>query len=1204
MRIILTVERISATISFMEQEKEVQKSHFALMEEEVLAWWNEKKVFEQVLRKRKKGKLFVFYEGPPTANGMPHPGHVMGRCFKDLFLRYKSMRGYFVPRNAGWDTHGLPVEIEVEKKLGITKKSDIEKFGVAAFNRLCKESVWKYKDEWEKMTQRIGFWLDIKRPYVTYESSYIETLWWIIARMFERGLLVEDYKVIQYCVRCGTGLSSHEIAQGYKTVKDTSVYVKFPLARHTPEDRVREKAKQKEVFDEHDDPSVREYFLVWTTTPWTLPANVALAIHPAIEYVKAKKENEILIVARARAHILGEGWEVVRTMKGKELLGARYEQLFKFLTPDKDAFFVVEGDFVSATDGSGIVHLAPAYGEDDMAAAKKHNLPVLHPVQENGEFSAPIPWRGVFVKNTDETIVHELKERGLFFKEELYEHEYPFCWRCDTPILYFARKSWFITMSKLREKLIANNNTVNWVPAHIKEGRFGEWLSQVKDWAFSRERYWGTPLPIWRCDGCGQTDVVGSVAELGDRSQLKNRYFVMRHGQAMFNAKRIAETSGRAENHLTKKGVLESEAACARFAKKHRGIVPDVIIASPFPRAQETARIVAEHFGIAPERIVTDAAIAEIDIGMFDGKPAKEYHAYFSSYEEMFEKRPPDGESLADLRTRVAVFVRRMEKEYNGKTIFIVSHEYSLWMLETALYGYDRAQTVAAKKKKGEDYIKTGEIRALPRMRLPLDESGSLDLHKPYIDDITFACRSCEKGMMRRVPEVCDVWFDSGAMPLAQMHFPFAQGSKGGAQKSIAQLIKQIPYPADLICEGVDQTRGWFYTLLAVATALGVDVPYRNVISQGHILDKGGKKMSKSKKNYTDPLLIADRYGIDALRWYFFVVNPVGEPKRFDEKDVLDAQRKSVMMLTNIWNFLNSYAYAGRLPTTVPPVKNLLDRWVISRMHHTVAAVTDAMDQYDAQSAGRHLAAFLDDISNWYIRRSRERFQFADNTNDHKTAHAVLRMVFERTLILAAPFIPFTAERLWLHMKNKTSIHLENYPVADKRRIDKGLEYDMMRIREAASAALKARAEAHMKVRQPLGVLKISGKAFAITKKELLRFLEDEVNVKEVVVDTALAEGVWLDTIVTPALKEEGMIREITRHIQQARKEAGFTKKDAIMLRYAADENVRYAIATWGARLSRRVVAKKIEHIARDAMHNPHEIAGDDYRLWFEMKLL
>ena len=1182
------------------------------MEEEVLAWWEEKKVFKQVLAQRKKGKLFVFYEGPPTANGMPHPGHVMGRCFKDLFLRYKSMQGYFVPRHAGWDTHGLPVEIEIEKKLGIAKKADIEKFGVGEFNRLCKESVWNYKDEWEKMTHRIGFWLDMDHPYITYDAKYMETLWWIIARIFEKGLLVEDYKVMPYCARCGTGLSSHELALGYKTIKDTSIYVKFPLVRHAPEERVHEKAKHKAVFDEHDDPSVREYFLVWTTTPWTLPANVALAVHPDITYVKAKKENEVLIVAHNRISVLGEGWEVTRTMKGKELLGERYEQLFAFLAPDKEAFFVVAGDFVSATDGSGIVHLAPAYGVDDMEAAKKYGLPVLHPVLENGQFSSEIPWQGMFVKNADPAIVEDLKGKNLFFKEEIYEHEYPFCWRCDTPILYYARKSWFITMSGLREKLIENNKKINWIPAHIKEGRFGEWLAQAKDWAFSRERYWGTPLPVWRCDGCGKIEAVGSIAELGERSQLKNRYVAMRHGQAMFNAKRVAETSGRAENHLTKKGIQESKASLARFAKKNKGVVPDIIVASPFPRTQETARIAAEYFGIAPERIVTDAAIAEINIGVFDGKPVKEYHAYFSSYEEKFEKRPQDGENVRDLRARVTAFVRRMEEEHSGKTIFIVSHEYAVWMLETALEGFDVAESVAAKKKKGDDYIATGEIRALPSTRLPLDENGFLDLHKPHIDAITFACRACEKGIMRRVPEVCDVWFDSGAMPFAQAHWPFAQGKSAKvkarsdgvslSKTDLKKLMKQISYPADFITEGVDQTRGWFYTLLAVATALDAGIPYRTVISQGHILDKHGKKMSKSKKNYTDPLAIADKYGIDALRWYFFVVNPVGEPKRFDEKDVLDAQRKSVMMLINIGNFLASYAYAGRMPATLPAQKNLLDRWIISRVNHAVAAVTEAMDAYDAQTAGRHLAALLDDVSNWYVRRSRERFQLAEDARDHKDASAVLRMVFEKTLVLASPFIPFTTEKLWLNMGKKTSIHLEKYPSSDKKRIDKKLEYDMMHIREAASMAFKARADARIKVRQPLGMLTISGKAFAVAHKELLRLLEEEVNVKEVVVDGALAEGVRLDTAITPALHEEGMMREITRHIQQARKDDGLTKKDSVILRCAVKGDAAHAFETGSERLLQRVVARTIEYVAREAMKSPREIEGEKYHVWFEIQ--
>lgn len=1170
------------------------------MEEEILAWWEKERVFEKLLKAGKQKKEFVFYEGPPTANGMPHPGHVLGRCFKDLFLRYKSMQGYHVPRRAGWDTHGLPVEIEIEKKLGITKKSEIEKFGVREFNKLCKESVWKYKDEWERMTKRIGFWLDMSDPYVTYEAKYMETLWWVIRHVFDKGLLVQDYKVMQFCTRCGTGLSSHEIAQGYKTIKDKSVYLKFKVK---------------------DEPAT--FFLVWTTTPWTLPANVALAVNPKNNYIKVtidKIDGEISFLKEGESYIFdasvetqsrilgdyvhvqdeffGDAWipenqqkihvtfKNIKIVIGKELAGMRYERPFPYMKADKDAFFVITADFVTATDGSGIVHIAPAYGEDDMAAAKKHDLPVLHPVQENGEFIAAIPWQNVFVKDADPAIVENLKERNLFFKEETYEHEYPFCWRCDTPILYYARKSWFIKMASLKDELVKRNKTITWVPEHIQEGRFGEWLAQVKDWAFSRERYWGTPLPIWRCDACGHTDAVGSVAELGERSQLKNQYFMMRHGQAMFNVKNVTETSGRLENLLTKKGTKEAKESLVKFTKKYKGMVPDVIIASPFPRAQETARIAAEHFGIARERIVTEPMIKEVHVGIFDGKPAKQYHAYFSSYEEKFTKQPPEGETLTALRGRMAAFIQNAEKRYEGKTIFIVSHEYPLWMLETALLGHDVKESAAAKKKKGNDYIKTGEIRALPRMRLPLDENGFLDLHKPHIDDIVFTCLACETGTMRRIPEVCDVWFDSGAMPFAQ-----------NQNFDIKQIGKKHPYPADLITEGVDQTRGWFYTLLAVATLLGQKAPYRAAVSQGHILDKHGKKMSKSKKNYTDPLIIADKYGIDALRWYFFVVSPVGEPKKFDEKDVLDAQRKSVTVLFNIAHFLSAYAAKGKggvakLPVTL---KNPLDTWVVSRLHETIAGMTKAMDRYDALVAARQLGEYLDDMTNWYIRRSRERFQLAEDKADYRAGVATLEYVFEQTLKLAAPFIPFSTERLWQTAKKKGSIHMQAYPRAEKKRIDKRLQYAMIQVRETVSSALKKRAEAGIKVRQPLGTITISKKI----PKTLLVFIRDEVNVKEVIVDSALKEDMMLDTTLTQELREEGMIREIMRHIQQARKDTGLTKKDVVTVQYATDEVTAQAIAAWEERMKQRVVAEKIERVAGNDLSEPRVITGDGYAVKF-----
>jgi len=1175
------------------KNKEVKKSAIAEMEESVLAWWDENDTFRKSLRARKKGnprtqraeqsshdgKPFVFYEGPPTANGMPHPGHVMGRCFKDLFLRYKSMRGYFVERHAGWDTHGLPVEIEVEKQLGIKNKSDIERLGIAEFNRLCKESVWKYKDEWEKMTRRIGFWLDMEHPYITYDNKYIETLWWVIKQIFDKGLLTEDYKVMHYCARCGTGLSSHEIAQGYKTVKDSSIYVKFEII-----DSISYKLKAK------------SYFLVWTTTPWTLPANVALAVNSKISYVKAKKGDEILILAESRLSVLGEGWEIIERVKGNDLLGLEYQQLFDYLKPDKKAFFVVDADFVSDKDGTGIVHIAPAYGEDDMAAARRHDLPVLHPVKENGEFIDALPWRGVFVKKADEAITEDLKNSGFLFKTEIYEHEYPFCWRCDTPILYYARKSWFIKMSQLKERVIANNQKINWVPAHTKDGRFGEWLRELKDWAFSRDRFWGTPLPIWRCGECRHAQALGSIAELARKSRFKNRYFIMRHGEAVYNAKSTAETSGRAKNHLTQKGIKDVKVSLERFKKKNKGIVPDVIVASPFPRARETAELAAGFFGAGARDIIFELALQEMHIGIFDGKKAREYRKYFSSYEEMFVKRPPGAEeNLSDLRVRAVAALRKLEEIYADKTILIVSHEYSLWMLETGLLGFDIAETVAAKKKKGNDYIKTGEIRELKVSKLPLGANGFLDLHKPYSDEITFACEKCG-GAMRRVPEVCDVWFDSGAMPLAQMHFPFAQIRN--PKSEIRNLLKQIPYPANFITEGVDQTRGWFYTLLAVATLLGLEPPYKNVVSQGHILDKHGKKMSKSKKNYMDPMEVADRYGADALRWYFYITNPVGEPKRFDEKDVLDCQRKSVMVLLNVYNFLTSYASAKNIKTA-PRSRNILDRWIVSRLNETARSMIEFMDQYDALSASRALDAFFDDLTNWYVRRSRARFQYPESAADYRAGTDTLNFALAQTLKLAAPFMPFVSEHLWQKMKLKGSAHMADYPLAAKKLIDKQLHYDMIEVRRVVSATLKKRAEVGIKVRQPLAELRITNYELRIKdKKELLDLIKEEVNVKSVFFDNALTEDVWLDTAITPELKNEGTMREIIRHIQQARKEAKLTAKDTVMIIYHSPA-LREIVESSKEIIRAHTKASDIKAVDLENIKNPNEISIDGEKLWF-----
>ncbi len=1191
-------------------KEEDKKSKIALMEESMLALWEKEKILDKVLKARKGGAHFVFYEGPPTANGMPHPGHVMGRCFKDLFLRYKTMRGFYAPRRAGWDTHGLPVEIEIEKKLGFKSKSDIEKFGVAEFNRLCKESVWQYKDEWEKVTRRIGFWLDMKNPYITYENDYIETLWWIIKRVFEKGLLVEDYKVMPYCVRCGTGLSSHEIAQGYKTVQDATVYIKFPVrAARASEDEFARKAKEGVVFrDDKKQPA--EYFLVWTTTPWTLPANVALAVNADLTYVKAKKENEVLVLAKDRLAVLGEGWEIVREMKGKDLAGMEYRQLFDFVKPPQGAkaFYVIEGDFVSATDGSGIVHIAPAYGEDDMRMAKKYALPILHPVMENGEFVAQVKWNGKFVKQADKDIIADLAEKNLLFKTELYEHEYPHCWRCDTPLLYFARKGWFIKMSELKKQMQENNRNINWVPAHIKEGRFGEWLADAKDWAFSRNRYWGTPLPIWKCSACEHGEAVGSIAEIAKRSKLRNRYIVMRHGEALHNTKNICDSAGNPKNKLTKKGKEQIMKSMMQFKKAHPDSRVDVIFASPLERTRETARIVSEAWGMPPSAVLIEALIGEIRVGIFDGKKTEKYHNYFSSMEEKFTKAPPEGESLRDAKRRLAQFMRETESRYEGKTIMVISHEYPIWLLESMLAGLDDKKTVEAKKKIRGDYIATGAMKELKRAKLPLDREGTVDMHKPFIDDIEFSCEKCS-GVMRRVPEVADVWFDSGAMPFAQGHWPFAQAQKQKAKsqkfgtapsdEDLKKLVKNRDFPADFICEGVDQTRGWFYTLLAVSTLLELGAPYKNVISTGHILDKHGKKMSKSKKNYTDPMAMADAYGIDALRWYFFIVNPAGEPKKFDEKDVLVEQRKSVMTLLHIAHFLESYATPEKISAQPPRARHVLDRWILSRLHETIGVAASFLDAYDAQGSTRAIAAFLDDLSNWYIRRSRERFQHPETKADSRAALATLSYAFQQTLKLAAPFMPFVTDHLW-RRNNKESVHVERYPAASEKYIDKPLMYAMIKAREIVSIALQKRAEAGIKVRQPLAALKIKD---VDLEPALLELIAQEVNVKSVAADPSLEDGVWLDTVITQSLREEGIMREIVRHIQQARKDAGLTKRDSIVISYDASKELAGILEEHKAHLMSRTISKRVERVRKDALQDLREVSLNDEKFWFAIKI-
>jgi isoleucyl-tRNA synthetase len=981
------------------------------IEEKVLRLWREKNVFQKTLKvpKGNKPKIFSFWEGPPTANARPAVHHVLARSFKDAVLRFKTMRGFLVPRKGGWDTHGLPVELQIEKELGFKNKKDIENYGIAPFNQKCKESVWVYKSEWEKLTERMGFWLDMKNPYVTYHKNYIESLWWLIKQAWDRGLMYKGHKIVNWCPRCGTGLSSHELAQGYQTDIDNSVYVKFKLRQGQKIILERSfEGKKDFVVDE------RTYILSWTTTPWTLPGNVACAVGGSIEYGIYKQNDslEVYIVAVDLADaVLGKdkGKEIGRVL-GKNLVGISYHPLFDIKALNKPTSYkIYEADFVTTTDGTGVVHTAVMYGEDDYNLGKSVGLVDYHTVDEQGRFTNDVKgFEGIYVKSkeADEKIFDYLKKNGNLLKVVPYTHEYPHCWRCGTALIYYARSSWFVAMSKLKDKLIESNKGVNWIPSYIKEGRYGEWIADVKDWNFSRERYWGTPLPIWECQKCGKTKVIGSYKEI--TSQLPssgNTYVLLRHGQAGHNVKNVINSNPKNKDlyPLTAKGVSQAKKAAAEIKKLK--IKVDAIYSSDFIRAKETAEILAKTLGI--KKINFDARLREINTGEFDADNPRRYHEYYSSTEEKFMKCPPGGESLRDVASRVWDFIQSCEKKYKNAVIVLVGHEYPLWMAETIISGWSQEESVYKKELRRGDFIELGKYHIVKFEPASRDYQGICDYHRPYVDELEIKCE-CGANM-KRVPEVADVWFDSGAMPFAQDHYPFNKGDK--------ERKKPKLFPADYICEAVDQTRGWFYTLMAVAAWLDYKTPYKNVICLGHINDKYGKKMSKSKGNVVDPWTIANKYGIDALRWYFYSINDPGEPKNFDEDEVAKVLRKFSLTLYNSFAFLALYGKKGVNIKKEPKPSNILDEWILAKLREVVSKVAQRMDNYDFPSSARLIEGFIDDLSRWFIRRSRKRFQKVLNKSDWEKASAVLGYCLLQFSKVIAPFVPFFAEALYQSLK-------------------------------------------------------------------------------------------------------------------------------------------------------------------------------------------
>ncbi len=1013
------------------------------LEKKVLDFWKEKGIFERSVEARKGSPPFTLYEGPPTANGSPGIHHVLTRVFKDVIPRYKTMKGFYAPRRAGWDTHGLPVELEVEKELGFTRKTQIEEFGIEKFNALCRDSVFRYLKEWEELTERIGFWIDLEHAYRTMDNTYIETGWWAIKQMWDKGLIYQGYRVTPHCPRCGTSLSSHEVALGYQDdVEDPSIYILFRLSKdiqyegdaHT-RDLLQKLGWDRQKAQWTERPS----FLAWTTTPWTLTGNVALAVAPSEDYVLVQTRSqhgvtERLILARALVdQALGSGkYEVLAEFKGKGLAGILYERLYE----PKPEFVgdieklrprnrVVFADFVSMTEGTGIVHIAPAFGEEDYELGRSESLPILLSVDLDGKMKPNSKlWDGKFVKDADPLILADLKSRNLLFRSETIRHTYPFCWRCGTPLLYYAKESWYIKTTAKKENLIKGNEQINWYPDYIKHGRFGDWLENNVDWAFSRERYWGTPLPVWHCESCEYHECIGGVDEL---------------------------------------------------------------------------------------------------------------------------KNKPGAGQLLDAQTK-------------GR--------------------------------------------------------GGLDLHRPFIDEITYACPRCG-GVMRRTPEVIDCWFDSGAMPIAQWHYPFE------GEKTLDDMERAGKFPADYICEAMDQTRGWFYSLHAISTLLFDRPSYRNVICLGLVLDEKGEKMSKSRGNVVKPFAIINKHGADALRWYCLTAGPPGNVRRFSEKALTEITRQLLMTLWNVYSFFVTYANIDKFIPAKESLPELseLDRWITSELNQLITDVDSSLDAYDPTSAGRRIEEFVDELSNWYVRRSRRRFWKSENDADKLAAYTTLYNCLVTLSKLMAPFTPFLAEELYQNLvcsvspDARESVHLTDFPVSDKSKIDRDLAAATKLVMRISSLGRAARAKAGIKVRQPLAEVMV--KISSAREREVLGSLEsqllDELNVKKLKLSTdgaelerpgyvASAEGeyaVAVPTEIPPELAAEGMAREIVHRLQTMRRSADFDIADYIVTYYQGAAYIRQVMEQFGEYIKQETLSLQIIEgpPADGAYSESHKLAGYEVHL-------
>lgn len=1122
----------------------------------IVDFWNEKNIFKKSLEKDSPMGEFVFYDGPPTANGRPGIHHLEARAFKDAIPRYKTMRGYHVRRKGGWDTHGLPVELQVEKSLGLTSKKQIEEYGVAKFNNACRSDVWTYIDEWQKFTDRVGYWIDHEDPYITYDASYIESLWNVVKQVDKKNLLYKDYRIVPWCSRCGTGLSSHELAQGYKDVKDLSVTAKFKVLGQDPSNTSGQET----------------YILAWTTTPWTLPGNVALAVGDDISYVKFEYDNSILITSldfynkESNFDASKEKPKLIKELKGTDLVGLEYEPLYPYLKNtiiedqqeklDEHAYKVYSADFVTATDGTGIVHTAVMYGQDDFILGTELNLPKHHLVNDSGIFISGTDFlEGRFVKDEDVAIdiIKDLAHRGILFKKEKFEHSYPHCWRCQTPLIYYARDSWYIRMSELRDQLVMNNDFINWEPKHIQNGRFGEWIREVKDWAISRERYWGTPLPVWESVS-GERHIFTHRDELKAQTKKSgNKYTLIRHGEAESNISGIVSYATGNIVPVTQKGIEQIKLAAKGLKDKKI----DLIYTSPFMRTRQTADMIAEIIDLPKVNIIEDDRLIDLNAGIFEGKKWDEYFDFYNNIQkDRFTTPPPGGETLNDVKKRLGEFMYHIENTLEGKNILIVTHGVNIWMANAIAGGMNEKEAIEFRdlhnKNENSDWIHNAVATELDFIPLPHNDNYELDLHRPYIDDYPMFDNDGNK--LTRVKEVMDCWFDSGCMPFAQDGYPFK--------------TDKIAFPADYISEGIDQTRGWFYTLHAVAALMGQGPAYKNVICLGLIMDKDGQKMSKSRGNTVNPWDMCEKYGADALRFWMYSVNQPGDFKNFDEKTVSEVVRKVFNLLRNVYAFYDLYRkkedepfYAENFQT-----EHHLDKWILVKLNNLIINNTNSMDEYSLLNPTRDIRDFIEDLSTWYLRRTRDRLR-----GGNKEAHMTLYYVLKTLIKLMAPFAPFVTEELWqeLRLKNEEeSIHLTSWP--ESKNIEEGdmvLE-EMEKVRSIVNIGHALRKENNIPNRQPL-------RAFYINQEFSMGYIAiiaDELNVESVIVGNKIE----LDINIDEDLKNQGNFRELVRVIQDMRKKNEISVDDKIKLKIKTDMVGRDFILFWKEALLSEVSASEV----------------------------